>query len=115
MKKLLSFILCLVLASSVITALPINGSAEEQKGIVLPEYTLPQTSCATFEETNFPYDEIIALFPDVIEKRYEDGILYVKDLGGDNAYYTDYLNYQGHEGVLVDGYWRFAATLEEYN
>lgn len=115
MKKLLSFILCLVLASSVITALPINGSAEEQKGIVLPEYTLPQTSCATFDETNFPYDEIIALFPDVIEKRYEDGILYVKDLGGDNAYYTDHLNYQGHEGVLVDGYWRFAATLEEYN
>ena len=115
MKKLLSLILSLLMMTSAAVFFPLRSSAEEQEEIVLPEFTLPTESFSTFEEIGFPYDEALDCFPEIIEIKYEDGAAYVKDLGGDHAYYTDRLNSETHEGVLVDGYWRFDVTLDEYN
>lgn len=114
MKKYLSFIVCLAVMISAMTVFPFRGFAEEG-GIALPEFDYPTVSYPTFAETGIPYDEIINLFPETLEIKYENGVLYVKDLGGDAAYYTDRLNYDGYEGELVDGYWEFEVSSEAYN
>ncbi|MBR6765495.1 MAG: hypothetical protein IKM06_03320 [Clostridia bacterium] len=111
MKRFLSLILCAVLLLSLFT---FNSHAEGEK-IVIPEFNYPAISYPTFAETGIPYNEIIKKFPEKIEIKYENGAMYVKDLGGDTAYFRDELNGEGHEGVLVDGYWRFDVSKEAYD
>lgn len=111
MKKILSFIICLAV---IMVVLPLHGFAAADS-INVPEFVWPTKSYPTFAETGIPYDELKSLLPETLEVRYEDGFLYVKDLGGDKAYYTDYLNYDGHNGELVDGYWEFEVSSEAYN
>lgn len=114
MRKYLSLILCVVAVISVMTVFPTPVFAAEDE-IVLPEFDYPTMSYKTFAETGIPYDELNDLFPEVLEVKHENGTLYVKDLGGNNAWYTDHLNYDGHDGELVDGYWEFAVSSEAYS
>lgn len=113
MKKLVSFILCIVFISSVMTVLPINGSAEEA-GLVLPEFDIPTFSFQTFAETKIPHEEILSAFPEIIEIKYENGAMYVKDPGAEEAYCVEDGEGNYYDGELVDGYWRFGITEEEY-
>ncbi len=114
MKKLFSLIVSTMLIFSLAALFPIHGYAEES-GIVLPEFNYPTSSYSTFAETGIPYDKIISCFPEKIETKHENGALYVLDLGGDRAFFTDYLNYDGYDGVLSDGYWKFEVSSEAYS
>jgi hypothetical protein len=96
------------------TALPINSFAEEAK-LTLPEFEYSTFSYKTFAETKIPREEIFACFPENIEMKYEDGMLYVKDLGAEDANCVDGIKHNYYDGELVDGYWRFEITPEEYN
>ena len=114
MKKLFSLIVSIALIISLTAPFSIHGFAEES-GIVLPEFDYPTSSYSTFAETGIPYDKIISCFPEKLEIKYENGAIYVRDIGGDNAYFLDYLNYDGYDGVLADGYWKFEVSEEVYN
>lgn len=114
MKKLFSLVVCVILIISLAALFPTYGFAEEV-GIVLPEFDYPAKSYATFAETGIPYDKIINCFPETLEIKYENGTMLVRDLGGDSTHFTDYLNYDGHEGVLTDGYWEFKLSPEIYS
>ncbi len=114
MKKLFSLIVSVALIISLAALFSVHGYAEES-GIVLPEFNYPTSSYSTFAETGIPYDKIISCFPEKLEIKYENGAMYVRDLGGDYAYFTDYLNYDGYDGVLADGYWKFEISKEAYN
>lgn len=114
MKKVLSFILCFAAVLSVLLVFPICGFAAEN-GTTLPEFDYPTLAYPTLAETGIPYEALISFFPEILEIKHENGILYVKDLGGDDAQYTDRLNYSGYKGKLVDGYWEFEVSSEAYN
>jgi hypothetical protein len=111
MKRFLSLVLCAVLLLSVLT---FNVHAEGDK-ITVPDFNYPAKSYPTLKETGIPYDELFKLFPEKLETKYENGAIYIKDLGNEYAYYVDRLDYDGYEGVLVDGYWKFEASEEAYN
>ena len=114
MKKILSFILCLTLVASLGAFFALGSSAEEGK-VNLPEFTFPLRAYPTLEDAKIPYDELLACFPEINEVKYENGVLYIKDVGGAEASYVDTLNYDYHHGKLVDGYWEFDVSVEEYN
>lgn len=113
MKKTLSSALCLVMLLLLMPFIPTRSFADDQ--VTLPEYTYPGLAYPTFAETGIPYDQLINLFPETLDIKYEAGILYVKDLGAAVADFTDRLSYAYHEAELVDGYWQFAVTAEEYD
>ncbi len=114
MKKLLSILLSVMLMTSVMAFFPLRGSAEAG-GMALPDFEYPRSRYGTFAETGIPYDAILSCFPEQLEIKYEDGILKVKDFGGDFCSYVDWCNYDFHDGVLVDGYWHFEVSSEAYN
>lgn len=114
MKKIISFILCLSLIISMMPFFSLHIFAEEIEE-KLPKFVYPTSSYSTFAETGIPYDAILDCFPETIEVKYENGAAYMKNIGGDTAQYIDHLNYQGHDGELVDGYWRFDVSREAYN
>ena len=114
MKKYMALILSLVLAVSIVTAFPTRGLAAEE-AVTLPDFEYPTMSCQTFAETGIPYDALMDAFPETLEIKYENGTLYVKDLGGDEALFFSDLNHDTRDGELVDGYWTFAVSAEEYN
>lgn len=114
MKKILSFILSLTLVASLGAFFALGSSAEEGE-VSLPAFTFPLRAYPTLEDAKIPYDELLACFPEINEVKYENGVLYIKDVGGVEANYVDTLNYDYHHGKLVDGYWEFDVSVEEYN
>lgn len=114
MKKLLSFVLSLLIIISVMSLISISASAEPSK-IDLPEFTYPTMAHKTFSETGIPYDEILACFPEKIDIKYENGILSAEYFGGGEMRFTSRLDYESVDGELVDGYWKFEVSEEQYN
>ncbi len=113
MKKFLSFVLCLTLITSVLSFLTLGISAEDAK-ISLPDFDIPFMSFSTFAETGLPYAELLSCFPTLLETRYENGIFFAKDLGGDQTFLSARSGFSC-EGTLVDGYWQFDIPLDAYN
>lgn len=114
MKKYLSFILCLAVVISLMMFFPTHSLAADDQ-IVLPEYKCPALAYPTFAETGIPYDQLISILPEKLDIKYKDGILYVQDLGDSETNITLYLQSDSLEGELVDGYWQFTVSSEEYN
>ena len=81
--------------------------------IVLPEFTLPTEGKLNYDDYNIPRDEIISLFPEEIEMKYENGVFTASDIGAESAMVFDYETFTRIELTLVDGVWTGEADLNE--
>ncbi len=61
---------------------------------------------ATTEELGIDWMDVRAVFPETIDVKHENGIIYYQDIGADDVWYTGNDFYE--EMILTDGYW----TLE---
>lgn len=100
---------------ALLSGICIVGHAADSGEIVLPEFEFPARSYTTFAETGIPYDEIIASFPEACEIKYENGRLYIEDIGAGKVEYFERLNHEWYEATLEDGFWTVFVSEEIYN
>ena len=112
MRKILSILLTLTLVLGALMMLGANASAEEATPITIPEFDFPTRPYETKSELNIPIDEIVALFPQELEIKYENGKVMVKDFGA--AKVESSYDWPSFELELVDGWWTYAVAEEEY-
>jgi len=83
--------------------------------VFFPDFEFIDRTYNTLEESGFPYDEIKAVFPEVLTVKYEDGKYMVKDVGADKAKAYNNVDYKDIELSLVDGWWICELDEEIYN
>ncbi|MBR4031171.1 MAG: hypothetical protein IKJ07_00380 [Clostridia bacterium] len=83
--------------------------------VFFPNFEFIDRTYNNLEESGFPYDEIKALFPEVLTVKYEDGKYMVKDVGADKAKAYNNVDYKDIELSLVDGWWVCELDEEIYN
>ena len=80
-----------------------------------PAFEFIDRTYNNLEESDFSYDEIKAVFPEVLTVKYEDGKYMVKDVGADKAKVYNDVDYKDIELSLVDGWWICELDEEIYN
>jgi len=83
--------------------------------VFFPDFEFIDRTYNNLEESGFPYDEIKAVFPEVLTVKYEDGKYMVKDVGADRAKAYNNVDYKDIELSLVDGWWVCELDEEIYN
>ena len=83
--------------------------------VFFPEFEFIDRTYNNLEESGFPYDEIKAVFPEVLTVKYEDGKYMVKDVGADKAKVYNNVDYIDIKLSLVDGWWICELDEEIYN
>ncbi|MBP3376479.1 MAG: hypothetical protein J6L83_06920 [Clostridia bacterium] len=83
--------------------------------VFFPDFEFIDRTYNNFEESDFPYDEIKAVFPEVLTVKFEDGKYMVKDVGADKAKVYNDVDYIDIELSLVDGWWICELDEEIYN
>ena len=83
--------------------------------VFFPDFEFIDRTYNNLEESDFPYDEIKAVFPKVLTVKYEDGKYMVKDVGADKAKAYNDVDYENIKLSLVDGWWICELDEEIYN
>ena len=83
--------------------------------VFFPNFEFIDRTYNNLEGLGFPYDEIKAVFPEVLAVKYEDGKYMVKDVGADIAEAYNSVDYEDIELSLVDGWWIYELDEAIYN
>jgi len=83
--------------------------------VFFPDFEFIDRTYNMFEKSGFPCDEIKALFPEVLDVKYEDGKYMAKDVCADKATAYNSVGYEDIELSLVDGWWICELDEEIYN
>ncbi len=110
MKKSLAIIVTLVLALGIIVGIGVSAYAAESNTITLPEFSFPNVTYKNLSDYGLPIEEFKTLFPETIEMKVENGVLYVKDIGAAEASVFCYKTSNRLYMTLVDGYWTTTVT-----
>ena len=113
MKKSLAIIFSLILALGIIVSIGISAYADESNTQTLPEFSFPQETYKNLADYGLPIEEIMAFFPETIETKVENGVLYVKDIGAAEVSVFCYGSTNRLYMTLADGYWTTTVTEED--
>ena len=90
---------------------PTLGPAVEK--LVLPEFTVEKKIYGNIASYNLPVDEIYDLIPAQTSVWYEDGRVYMLDIGAEWAEYTSYTSWESYEMELNGNLWSAAVSETE--